>query len=168
MSAVVCGKRSNIFEESPSSPPVTKRIRCSSSSSPGRTFSPPTAAAYTSSTSAIDHLVALFPDMDKQVFVFQFLLNLMPLYLRFSGSRTCVLPANWLGENGGEICSWLDLKLVHLLSWIFLIILTGNVEFCKFHVWGTLLLLLIAWPRTVHSLFTIRLWLLYRSFSFHG
>ncbi|XP_047943603.1 uncharacterized protein LOC125190363 isoform X2 [Salvia hispanica] len=66
MSAVVCGKRSNIFEESPSSPPVTKRIRCSSSSSPGRTFSPPTAAAYTSSTSAIDHLVALFPDMDKQ------------------------------------------------------------------------------------------------------
>ncbi|KAG6411181.1 hypothetical protein SASPL_129259 [Salvia splendens] len=66
MSAVVCGKRSNIFEESPSSPPVTKRIRCSSSSSPGRTFSPPRAAAYTSSTSAIDHLVALFPDMDKQ------------------------------------------------------------------------------------------------------
>ncbi|KAL1554836.1 hypothetical protein AAHA92_15349 [Salvia divinorum] len=69
MSAVVCGKRSNIFEESPSSPPVTKRIRWSSSSSPGRTFSPPRAAAssnYISSTSAIDHLVALFPDMDKQ------------------------------------------------------------------------------------------------------
>ncbi|KAL1563432.1 hypothetical protein AAHA92_05900 [Salvia divinorum] len=69
MSAVVCGKRSNIFEESPSSPPVSKRIRCSSSS-PGRTFSPPRAAAaasnYISSSSAIDHLVALFPDMDRQ------------------------------------------------------------------------------------------------------
>ncbi|KAI3446891.1 hypothetical protein Pfo_003556 [Paulownia fortunei] len=69
MSAVVCGKRSNIFEESPSSPPVSKRIRCSSSSSPGRSFSPPRAAAasnYSFSNSAIDHLVALFPDMDRQ------------------------------------------------------------------------------------------------------
>ncbi|KAL8502727.1 hypothetical protein ACS0TY_021735 [Phlomoides rotata] len=67
MSAVVCGKRSNIFEESPSSPPVSKRIRCSSSS-PGRNYSPPRAAAsnYLSSNSAIDHLVALFPDMDRQ------------------------------------------------------------------------------------------------------
>lgn len=68
MSAVVCGKRSNIFEESPSSPPVSKRIRCSSSSSPGRNLSPPRAAASNclSSNSAIDHLVALFPDMDRQ------------------------------------------------------------------------------------------------------
>ncbi|XP_051152486.1 uncharacterized protein LOC127266318 [Andrographis paniculata] len=70
MSAVVCGKRSNIFEESPSSPPVSKRIRCSSSSSPGRTFSPPRAAAaasnYSVPNSAIDHLIALFPDMDRQ------------------------------------------------------------------------------------------------------
>lgn len=69
MFAVVCGKRSNIFEESPSSPPVSKRIRCSSSSSPGRTFSPPRVSAasnYNSSSSAIDYLVALFPDMDRQ------------------------------------------------------------------------------------------------------
>ncbi|KAG6421155.1 hypothetical protein SASPL_117704 [Salvia splendens] len=67
MSAVVCGKRSNIFEESPSSPPVTKRIRCSSSSSPGRTFSPPRAPASASNhISSIDHLVSLFPDMDRQ------------------------------------------------------------------------------------------------------
>lgn len=69
MSAVVCGKRSNIFEESPSSPPVSKRIRCSSSSSPGRTFSPPRVAASSNyiSSSAIDHLAALFPDMNRQL-----------------------------------------------------------------------------------------------------
>ncbi|KAK4420296.1 hypothetical protein Salat_2442700 [Sesamum alatum] len=67
MSAVVCGKRSNIFEESPSSPPVSKRIRCSSSSSPGRTFSPPRVASASSFWfSPIDHIVALFPDMDRQ------------------------------------------------------------------------------------------------------
>ncbi|EYU34978.1 hypothetical protein ABFS82_11G043300 [Erythranthe guttata] len=71
MSAVVCGKRSNIFEESPSSPPVSKRIRRSStsSSSPGRNYSPPRAAAasnYSFSNSPLDHLVALFPDMDRQ------------------------------------------------------------------------------------------------------
>ncbi|PIN09993.1 hypothetical protein CDL12_17424 [Handroanthus impetiginosus] len=70
MSAVVCGKRSNIFEESPSSPPLSKRIRCSSSS-PGRTFSPPGVAAvssywFSNSSSPLDHLIALFPDMDKQ------------------------------------------------------------------------------------------------------
>ncbi|KAL3839249.1 hypothetical protein ACJIZ3_023840 [Penstemon smallii] len=61
MSAIVCGKRSNIFEESPSSsPPISsKRIRCSSS------FSPPRASAYL--YSPLDHLVALFPDMDRQV-----------------------------------------------------------------------------------------------------
>ncbi|CAI9782447.1 unnamed protein product [Fraxinus pennsylvanica] len=71
MSAVVCGKRSNIFEESPSSPPVSKRIRCSSSSSPGRTRSPPRSAAsnffISHSSSPLDYLVALFPDMEKQV-----------------------------------------------------------------------------------------------------
>ncbi|KAL2500688.1 Ubiquitin system component Cue protein [Forsythia ovata] len=71
MSAVVCGKRSNIFEESPSSPPVSKRIRCSSSSSPGRTLSPPRSSAsnffVSNSSSPLDYLVALFPDMEKQV-----------------------------------------------------------------------------------------------------
>ncbi|KAJ8562316.1 hypothetical protein K7X08_011607 [Anisodus acutangulus] len=67
MSAIVCGKRSNFFEDlqsqssspSPSSPPVSKRIRCSPSY-----FSPPRS----SSKSAIDHLLTLFPDMDKQFF----------------------------------------------------------------------------------------------------
>lgn len=57
MSAVVCGKRSNIFEESPSSPPVSKRIRCYSS--PGRNYSPPRA-------SFLDHLAAVFPDMERE------------------------------------------------------------------------------------------------------
>ncbi|XP_057768973.1 uncharacterized protein LOC131003079 isoform X2 [Salvia miltiorrhiza] len=73
MSAVVCGKRSNIFEESPSSPPVSKRIRylSSSSSSPGRAFSPPRVAAapacwFSNSSAPLDHLLALFPDMDRQ------------------------------------------------------------------------------------------------------
>lgn len=87
MSAILCGKRSNFFEDlqsSPSSsspPPVSKRIRCSSSS-PVR-FSPPrsTAAGGASSSYfsanlftgvsfnswALDHLIGLFPDMDKQI-----------------------------------------------------------------------------------------------------
>lgn len=71
MSAVVCGKRSSIFEESPSStsssPPVSKRIRCSSSS-------PVRAASnnynfhnlFSDSRSPIDFLLAIFPGMDKQ------------------------------------------------------------------------------------------------------
>ncbi|XP_073151768.1 uncharacterized protein [Henckelia pumila] len=69
MSAIVCGKRSNFFEESPSSPPVAKRIRCSSS--PSRNFSPPSPAAFnylvSDTSSPIDRLFTLFPDMEKQV-----------------------------------------------------------------------------------------------------
>ncbi|KVI11682.1 UBA-like protein [Cynara cardunculus var. scolymus] len=67
MSAVVCGKRSSFFEDhnvpssSSASPPISKRIRCSSSS-PVR---------YSSTTSsrfiAIDRLILLFPQMDKQL-----------------------------------------------------------------------------------------------------
>ncbi|XP_073044095.1 uncharacterized protein [Primulina eburnea] len=68
MSAIVCGKRSNFFEESPSSPPVAKRIRCSSS--PSRNFSPPRSAAFncvvSDTYSPIDRLFTLFPDMEKQ------------------------------------------------------------------------------------------------------
>ncbi|XP_073289692.1 uncharacterized protein [Primulina huaijiensis] len=68
MSAIVCGKRSNFFEESPSSPPVAKRIRCSSS--PSRNFSPPRPAAFNCVVSdtylPIDRLFTLFPDMEKQ------------------------------------------------------------------------------------------------------
>ncbi|XP_052199686.1 uncharacterized protein LOC127806432 [Diospyros lotus] len=75
MSAIVCGKRSSFFEDLPSSPPVSKRIRCSSSS-PVR-FSPPRpvpsspSASHQSpfnfSSAALDHLTALFPGMDKQL-----------------------------------------------------------------------------------------------------
>lgn len=66
MSAIVCGKRSSFFEELPS-PPVSKRIR-RSPSSPVR-LSPPRAAAGPPSSylSPIDHLLSLFPDMDKQL-----------------------------------------------------------------------------------------------------
>lgn len=73
MSAIVCGKRSYFFEDlqssspSSSSPPVPKRIRCSP---PRSSNHPPAAAAavnYFSIPSAIDHLVSVFPDMDKQL-----------------------------------------------------------------------------------------------------
>ncbi|KAI3766248.1 hypothetical protein L2E82_16301 [Cichorium intybus] len=68
MSAIVCGKRS-FFEELPTSststsPPVSKKLRCSSSTSPVRlspfTNSPPASAL-------IDQLRAVFPNMDKQL-----------------------------------------------------------------------------------------------------
>ncbi|KAL9224435.1 hypothetical protein vseg_000465 [Gypsophila vaccaria] len=56
MSAIVCGKRSSIFEDIPSpsssTSPVSKRIRCSS-------FSP--------GFLLIDHLFSIFPFMDKQL-----------------------------------------------------------------------------------------------------
>ncbi|GMH18964.1 hypothetical protein Nepgr_020805 [Nepenthes gracilis] len=74
MSAIVCGKRS-FFEDIPSPPAtVSKRVRCSSSS-PVR-FSPPRSAAGSvaqslsspaSCLSLLDHLIAVFPDMDKQL-----------------------------------------------------------------------------------------------------
>ncbi|CAL5339442.1 uncharacterized protein LOC114297996 [Camellia sinensis] len=73
MSAIVCGKRSSIFEDLPSSPPVSKRIRCSSSSpvrfSPPRpiTGSPFNLSSSPSHLSALDYLSAHFPDMDKQL-----------------------------------------------------------------------------------------------------
>lgn len=99
MSAIVCGKRSNFFDDlqasssSSSPPPVSKRIRCSSSS-PVR-FSPPTPTTTTaaigpsfssfsanffspasSSSSVLDQLVVLFPNMDKQVtYLFSFLMT---------------------------------------------------------------------------------------------
>ncbi|GAV88036.1 CUE domain-containing protein [Cephalotus follicularis] len=69
MSAIVCGKRSaSVFEElAATTSPVTvvsKRIRCSSSSSPLR-FSPFPSSP--SPSSFIDQLVALFPHMDQRV-----------------------------------------------------------------------------------------------------
>ncbi|RVX11197.1 hypothetical protein CK203_013131 [Vitis vinifera] len=72
MSAIVCGKRS-FFEDLPTTPPVSKRIRCSSSSpvrfSPPRSISasPSQSQSTASQASVLDHLRALFPDMDKQV-----------------------------------------------------------------------------------------------------
>ncbi|XP_010241563.1 PREDICTED: uncharacterized protein LOC104586125 [Nelumbo nucifera] len=75
MSAIVCGKRS-FFEDLPTTTPVSssKRIRCSSSTSPIR-FSPPRpiSAALSSSPSSADstpllnHLRAIFPGMDDQL-----------------------------------------------------------------------------------------------------
>ncbi|KAL7259736.1 hypothetical protein ACSBR1_005583 [Camellia fascicularis] len=73
MSAIVCGKRSSIFEDLPSSPPVSKRIRWSSASpvrfSPPRptTGSPFNLSSSPSHLSALDYLSAHFPDMDKQL-----------------------------------------------------------------------------------------------------
>ncbi|KAK7292047.1 hypothetical protein RIF29_07682 [Crotalaria pallida] len=71
MSAILCGKRSAIFEDLPSSsspssssastPPVSKRSRCSSSSSPVR-FS-----TSSSQSLLLHHLRSLFPHMDNQL-----------------------------------------------------------------------------------------------------
>ncbi|KAH8481681.1 hypothetical protein H0E87_029245 [Populus deltoides] len=78
MSAIVCGKRSFFEELTVTSPPVSKRIRCSSSS-PVR-FSPPRSntlasnppsfnfgSSSSSSSTLIEQLAAIFPDMDKQL-----------------------------------------------------------------------------------------------------
>ncbi|KAJ0984338.1 hypothetical protein J5N97_002694 [Dioscorea zingiberensis] len=88
MSAIVLGKRSNsIFEElhhhspsqSPFETPVSKRIRCSSSSPTRVRFSPPRASSQsprgltsgignsdTAYSAHLDHLRSLFPDMDQK------------------------------------------------------------------------------------------------------
>ncbi|KAK7325259.1 hypothetical protein VNO77_29418 [Canavalia gladiata] len=55
MSAAVCGSKRSFFEELPPSPPVSKRLRCSSS--PIRLSLP----------TLLDHLRPLFPLMDDQV-----------------------------------------------------------------------------------------------------
>uniref|UniRef100_A0A5B7AIT8 CUE domain-containing protein n=2 Tax=Davidia involucrata TaxID=16924 RepID=A0A5B7AIT8_DAVIN len=65
MSAIVCGKRS-FFEDLPTSPtsaspPVSKKLRCSSSTSPVR-YSP-----FSHSPTPIDRLRLIFPDMDTQL-----------------------------------------------------------------------------------------------------
>lgn len=69
MSAILCGKRS-FFEDIAASPPVTKRIRCSSSSpvrfsSFASILSPPPSPSH-----IFDQLAAIFPYMDKQVLFF--------------------------------------------------------------------------------------------------
>ncbi|XP_022153492.1 uncharacterized protein LOC111020986 [Momordica charantia] len=57
MSAVVCGTKRSFFEELPPSPPIAKRLRCSTSTSPIRFAAP----------SLIDQLHDLFPHMDHQL-----------------------------------------------------------------------------------------------------
>ncbi|XP_044464860.1 uncharacterized protein LOC123195275 [Mangifera indica] len=64
MSAILCGKRS-FFEDIAASPPVTKRIRCSSSS-PVR-FSSVSSSLSPPSSHIFDQLAAIFPHMDKQL-----------------------------------------------------------------------------------------------------
>ncbi|KAJ0233677.1 hypothetical protein HA466_0280270 [Hirschfeldia incana] len=65
MSAIVCGSKRSLFEDlsaasSSSSPPVSKKLRCFSSSSPPRCFPPPASLL-------LNHLAAIFPDMDHQI-----------------------------------------------------------------------------------------------------
>lgn len=57
MSAAVCGSKRSFFEDLPPSPPLSKRLRCSSSTSPIR-FSAP---------SLLDQLRAVFPYIEIQV-----------------------------------------------------------------------------------------------------
>ncbi|CAM8923050.1 unnamed protein product [Rhodiola kirilowii] len=64
MSAILCGKRS-FFEDLPTPTPVSKRIRCSSSS-PVR-YSPTRNSVNSQRSAAVEHLVAAFPSMDKQL-----------------------------------------------------------------------------------------------------
>ncbi|XVF34609.1 hypothetical protein REPUB_Repub18cG0073600 [Reevesia pubescens] len=68
MSAIVSGKRS-FFEELSVTPPVSKRIRCSSRfpSSSSSSFSPSSPPSSPPSLFLIDQLIAIFPEMDKQV-----------------------------------------------------------------------------------------------------
>ncbi|KAG6718838.1 hypothetical protein I3842_04G173400 [Carya illinoinensis] len=76
MSAIVCGKRSSIFEDSlnlPANPPVSKRVRFSSSSplrfSPSRSShsSFPSSSFNNSPPHFIEHLRAAFPHMDQKL-----------------------------------------------------------------------------------------------------
>ncbi|KAK6915066.1 Ubiquitin system component CUE [Dillenia turbinata] len=63
MSAIVCGSKRSFFEEPTTSPPLHKKLRCSS-------FSPPrsaTASPFAVTSDLVDHLRALFPHMDDQV-----------------------------------------------------------------------------------------------------
>lgn len=75
MSAIVCGKRSNLFEDfqssslsSPSPPsPVSKRIRRSFSPSRSSSGSDRVFSGNSIASSALDYLVMRFSDMDKQL-----------------------------------------------------------------------------------------------------
>lgn len=86
MSAVVCGKRSYFFEDTTSSSPPASKRTCFSSNSPARISPPRSNTVRLLSAAHLDHLAALFPDMDKQVaffvsFTFIFLLLLLKFNL---------------------------------------------------------------------------------------
>ncbi|KAL1813158.1 hypothetical protein DCAR_0625453 [Daucus carota subsp. sativus] len=67
MSAVVCGKRSYFFEDTTSSSPPASKRTCFSSNSPARISPPRSNTVRLLSAAHLDHLAALFPDMDKQL-----------------------------------------------------------------------------------------------------
>ncbi|KAK6912233.1 Ubiquitin system component CUE [Dillenia turbinata] len=64
MSAIVCGSKRSFFEEPTTSPPLHKKLRCSSSFSPPRSA---TASPFAVTSDLVDHLRTLFPHMDDQV-----------------------------------------------------------------------------------------------------
>ncbi|KAJ4718418.1 Ubiquitin system component Cue [Melia azedarach] len=58
MAAAVCGNKRSFFEDIPSSPPVSKRLRCGSASPSPSKLTPP---------QLFDRLRALFPHLDPQL-----------------------------------------------------------------------------------------------------
>lgn len=117
MSAIVCGKRS-FFEDLHTPPPssaAVKRLRRTAGSSPVR-LSPPRPAfsslsPSSSDPSPISHLIALFPDMDQQVF-FPFGLFFRVLLLLFLFLLNCVCACILM--LGWFISVYCDLGLVSM------------------------------------------------------
>lgn len=76
MSAILCGKRSNLFEDfqssSSASTPVSKRIRRNFSPARSNSDSDRVLCGNLIASSALDHLLMIFSDMDKQVYFFIF------------------------------------------------------------------------------------------------
>eukprot|EP00252_Welwitschia_mirabilis_P018290 TRINITY_DN4064_c0_g1_i1.p1 TRINITY_DN4064_c0_g1~~TRINITY_DN4064_c0_g1_i1.p1 ORF type:complete len:280 (-),score=55.16 TRINITY_DN4064_c0_g1_i1:262-1101(-) len=66
MSALVCGKRSFIEDLHSTTPPLSKRIRCSSTSPVRRSRNSPSRDASRDVSSLVSHLRSLFSDMDQQ------------------------------------------------------------------------------------------------------
>lgn len=71
MSAILCGKRSNLFEDfqssSSASTPVSKRIRRNFSPARSNSDSDRVLCGNLIASSALDHLLMIFSDMDKQL-----------------------------------------------------------------------------------------------------
>ncbi|KAH9715132.1 CUE domain-containing protein [Citrus sinensis] len=64
MAVAVCGNKRSFFEDLPSSPPVSKRVRCSSASPSKFTPPPPTT---TTAPQLLDRLRSLFPQLEPQL-----------------------------------------------------------------------------------------------------